>query len=279
MGAPATQHFVLTVDAAPQITSGPATTFVIGTRGSFTVSTTGYPTPALSEAGTLPSGVSFVAHPNGTAMLEGNPAGGTAGSYPITLSADNGVGTASSQSFTLTVDQAPAFTSADATTFEINTNGTFPVTTTGFPTPSVIEWGTLPAGLSFNGSVLSGSPVASGTYDIGFIATNGVGNGAVQDFTLTVDGLEVTTSSPLPGLTQGVAYSQQLTATGGIGKLSWKKTAPLPKGIKLSKSGRLSATAGAKVATGTYTIAVQVTDSSPKPHQLARASLSLTVSS
>jgi hypothetical protein len=135
----------------------------------------------------------------------------------------------------------------------------------------------LPVGVTFNGSVLSGKPETSGTYDIGFIATNGVGNGAVQDFTLTVGGLQVTTTS-LPALTEGVAYSQQLTATGGIGDLKWKKTAALPKGLKLSKSGLLSGTVRTTVASGSYTIAVQVTDSSPKPHQVAQASLTLAVS-
>jgi hypothetical protein len=277
VGTPSTQHFVLTVDAVPQITTAATTTFVVHARGTFTVSTTGYPTASLTESGALPAGISFAAHGNGTATLSGTPAAGTAGSYSIDLSADNGVGTPASQPFTLIVDQAPAFTSADATTFELASNGSFPVTTTGFPTPSVIEWGTLPVGVTFNGSVLSGKPETSGTYDIGFIATNGVGNGAVQDFTLTVGGLQVTTTS-LPALTEGVAYSQQLTATGGIGDLKWKKTAALPKGLKLSKSGLLSGTVRTTVASGSYTIAVQVTDSSPKPHQVAQASLTLAVS-
>ena len=59
--------------------------------GTFTVTTTGSPTPAISETGALPSGVTFTDNGNGTATLAGTPAAGTAGSYPLTISAANGV--------------------------------------------------------------------------------------------------------------------------------------------------------------------------------------------
>jgi large repetitive protein len=37
------------VTAAPKITSKAATTFTVGSKGSFTVTATGTPTPALAE--------------------------------------------------------------------------------------------------------------------------------------------------------------------------------------------------------------------------------------
>ncbi len=93
----ATQNFTLTVNQAPTITSPPATTFTAGTAGSFTVTTGGYPTPTLSESGTLPTGVTF------------NPANGVlsgtttqSGAFPLTFTATNSSGT-TTQSFTLTV--------------------------------------------------------------------------------------------------------------------------------------------------------------------------------
>jgi hypothetical protein len=94
----------ITVQAPPAITSASNSTFTVGTAGSFTATTTGVPTPTLAETGTLPGGVTFVNNGNGTATLGGTPAAGTAGSYPITITASNGVGTAASQSFTLTVN-------------------------------------------------------------------------------------------------------------------------------------------------------------------------------
>ena len=69
------------------------------------MTTTGNPTPALSETGTLPTGVTFTDNGNGTATLAGTPAAGTAGTYPITITAANGVGSNATQTFTLTVVQ------------------------------------------------------------------------------------------------------------------------------------------------------------------------------
>ena len=73
----ATQTFTLTVDeSAPAITSAASTTFTVGSAGTFTVTTTGFPTAALSEVGSLPSGVTFVDNGDGTATLAGTPAAG-----------------------------------------------------------------------------------------------------------------------------------------------------------------------------------------------------------
>jgi len=63
----------------------------------------GVPTPALTETGALPNGVTFKDNGNGTATIAGTPAAGTAGSYIITITANNGVGSPASRSFTLRV--------------------------------------------------------------------------------------------------------------------------------------------------------------------------------
>ena len=77
------------------------------------MTTTGFPTSALTETGALPTGVTFVDNGDGTATLAGTPAAGTGGTYALTITAANGVTPDATQSFTLTVDQAPAITSAD----------------------------------------------------------------------------------------------------------------------------------------------------------------------
>jgi hypothetical protein len=71
--------------------------------GSFTVRTTGSPTPALSELGRLPAGITFVDNHDGTATMSGTPARGTPGTYPLTIRADSGVSPETDQSFTLKV--------------------------------------------------------------------------------------------------------------------------------------------------------------------------------
>jgi hypothetical protein len=93
-------EFVYT--APPAITSANSTTFTAGSAGTFTVTTTGVPTPALSKTGTLPTGVTFVDNGNGTATLSGTPA--VAGSYPLTITASSSTTPNATQSFTLTVN-------------------------------------------------------------------------------------------------------------------------------------------------------------------------------
>src|SRR5262249_36277807 len=135
--------------APPAITSANSATFIVGSAGNFTVTATGVPTPTITETGALPNGVTFKDNGNGTATLSGPPAAGTAGSYRITITANNGVGTAANQNFTLTVNQAAAITSPNATTFTVGTAGTFSLTTTGAPTPALTETGALPNGVTF----------------------------------------------------------------------------------------------------------------------------------
>ena len=93
-GSPnATQSFTLTVDAGARPSpAAPHTTFTVGTAGSFTVTTTGNPTAgAVTRPAPCPPGVTFVDNGNGTATLAGTPAAGTGGTYPITITATNGV--------------------------------------------------------------------------------------------------------------------------------------------------------------------------------------------
>jgi hypothetical protein len=90
-------------ETAPTITSAASTTSVVGVAKTFTVQSTGIPTPSITETGALPSGMSFTDNGNGTATLAGTPASGSAGTYVLSITASNGVVPAASQSFTLTV--------------------------------------------------------------------------------------------------------------------------------------------------------------------------------
>ncbi len=118
-----TQAFTLTVDQAPAITSAVSTTFTVGNAGSFTVTTTGYPTAALTERGGLPGGVAFVDNQDGTATLSGTPAAGSRSTYSFTIIASNGVPPESVQLFTLMVvaksGTTPDMGSLDAATHDV----------------------------------------------------------------------------------------------------------------------------------------------------------------
>ena len=99
-----------------------------------------------------------------------------------------------------------AFTSASSTTFTRGFAGTFTPTASGSPTPVITESGTLPAGVTFTGGVLSGTPTVSGTFPITLTATNGIESAAKQTFTLSV-------TTAVPAVT-GVAPAAG-PATGG----------------------------------------------------------------
>jgi hypothetical protein len=94
---------------APSITSAKTTLFESGINGSFTVTTSGLPTPTLSvltgpgQSG-LPQGIGFNDNANGTATLAGVAA--TPGVSTFTITASNGVSPPATQTFTLVV-QAP----------------------------------------------------------------------------------------------------------------------------------------------------------------------------
>jgi hypothetical protein len=99
--APAARQMV-SVQQAPAIASAANTSFNLGFANSFTITTTGFPAPAITETGPLPLGVTFVDNGDGTATLAGTPALGDATSS-LTLTANNGVGTPASQDFTITM--------------------------------------------------------------------------------------------------------------------------------------------------------------------------------
>lgn len=195
VGAPATQGFSLQVSAPPAVTSATATTFTVGSAGTFTITTSGGPTPAtITRTGTLPSGVTFVDNGNGTATLAGTPTAGSGAAYPLTIFANNTTGPQAQQAFTLNVNQVPAITSATSAGFTVGVAGSFTVTASGFPTPTLSATGALPAGVTFvangNGTAtLSGTPGAgtSGGYPLTFGASNAAGSAPSQSFTLTIN--------------------------------------------------------------------------------------------
>ena len=274
----AQQTLTITVQQPPAITSAGSATFTVGTAGSFSVTTTGSPTAKITESGSLPSGVTLTDNGNGTATLAGTPATGTSASYPITITAANGVGSHATQSFTLTVNAAPtapAITSASSTAFTVGTAGSFSVTTTGSPTAKITKSGTLPSGVTLtdngNGTAtLAGTPAAgtSGNYPITITAANGVGTNATQSFTLTVNpanAAPVITSASGTTFAAGSAGTFTVTTTGvPTAALSATSSPALPSGVTFKDNGNGTATlAGTPPAgsQGTYTLTVTAKNS------------------
>ncbi|MBW6466841.1 MAG: hypothetical protein K0B06_10080, partial [Brevefilum sp.] len=186
-----------TLQNPPIITSPGHATFTIGVYNTFTVTATGAPPPAINRSGSLPSGLIFNDHGDGTATLAGTPGTGTAGNYPLTLTASNGILPNASQAFTLTIvpaPTAPVITSANSTTFTIGKYGTFTITTSGYPIPDNIWYtGSLGDGVQFtnNGdgtATIDGIPGPDSDPEYGLViyASNGVSPNASQSFTLRI---------------------------------------------------------------------------------------------
>jgi len=93
---------LLTLSFGPAITSPATTTFTVGTAGSFNVTATGSAS-TFSASGALPSGVALSAG----GVLSGIPGSGTAGSYPVFITANNGSPSTGTQNFTLVVAKRP----------------------------------------------------------------------------------------------------------------------------------------------------------------------------
>jgi YVTN family beta-propeller protein len=214
---------VVSPGQAPTISSADSTSIGMRAPFGFTVTTTGIPAPALAETGALPAGVTFTDNGNGTASLSGMAATGTVGSYPITITASNGVGSPATQAFTLTVTtaaSAPAITSGPADAGMFGTLYGFTVTTTGYPLPKISKTGQLPPGVHFadNGdgtATISGTPgsAALGPYTVTLTAKNRDGK-ATQSFTLTIWAAPVIAGIPTTTATIGTAMDLTITATG-----------------------------------------------------------------
>ena len=243
----------------PGITSASSTTFAENTAGTFAVTATGDTPISFTEVGTLPSGVTLGT--DGT--LAGTPAFGTAGSYPITITATDANSNTSTQSFTLTVGaSAPVFTSAASISFAENTAGTFAVTATGDTPISFTEAGTLPSGVSLatNGT-LSGTPAAgsAGGYPITITATDANANTSTQSFTLTVAAsVPVFTSASSTTFAENTAGTFAVTATGDA-PISFTEAGTLPSGVTLGTDGTLAGTPAFGSA-GSYPITITATD-------------------
>ena len=126
---------------------------------------------------------------NGT--LAGTPAFGTAGSYPITITATDANSNTSTQAFTLTVTTSgPVFTSAASTIVRRDTRRDLRGHgERGRPDQLHQDGGTLPTGVTLATSgTLAGTPASgsAGSYPITITATDANAKTATQAFTLTV---------------------------------------------------------------------------------------------
>jgi VCBS repeat-containing protein len=263
-GSSPVQNFVLVVNQPPAITSASTAVFTRGTAGTFTITTTGYPVSAITESGAIPAGLTFTDNGNGTATISGTPTA-TGGTFPITVTASNGVGSNAVQNLNIVINQTPAITSTNSLHLQAGVSNPFTVTTSGYPVPALTESGALPSGVTFtdngNGTATIGGTATQGSggvYSLTITATNSVGS-SPQTFTITVCNNIVVTAPAVTTTAAGSAFNQSFTQTGAVGTATFTlASGTLPAGLSLSSAGVLS---GTPTQTGSFPITVTVTDS------------------
>lgn len=188
---------------APSITSANNTTFAEGAAGTFTFTATGRPAPILTFSGSLPNGVTFNAV---IGVLSGTPSFGTAGVYPLTVTASNGVSPNATQAFTLTVAAQPITSLTQVA--EIEDNGAEIAICRGNYVYTV-GWNATANSFNIYDMSIPTSPVLKGHYNIGngwglalngnyaYIHTDGGGDGIFTSRTVGVMNITDPTN-PIP---------------------------------------------------------------------------------
>ena len=211
LGSTSTNAVSLSVVQPPSITSGPSASFTAGVPGSVTVTTSGYPTPTLGAAGTLPSWLSFVTHHNGTVTVSGTAPLGTHGTYGFTILASNGVTPNATQPFAISVATPVVGLAFVDVSGGVLTCGTRTPTQVTCTDTTLGPTGTFSAKVELVNA--QGSPVAN--------TTGG---------TLAVNGLDITVATPgatlvpvISAITAGQSASTTAFSLTGKGT-TWKAT-------------------------------------------------------
>lgn len=139
--------------------------------------------------------------------------------------------------------------------------------------------GTLPLGLSLNPNTgaLTGTPTAAGNSAVTVQVTDSKSQTAQKALTIAVTApvippVEIT-STALPSAIKGIAFTQQLNATGGKPPYTWAVTAgALPAGLSLATATGMIT--GTPVATGAFGFSATATDAESRTGSKA---LSITV--
>ncbi|WP_250628367.1 putative Ig domain-containing protein [Pinirhizobacter soli] len=139
--------------------------------------------------------------------------------------------------------------------------------TGGSPTYSFVQTsGALPAGMSFSGTTISGTPTQAGSFTVAFQVTDSAtptANTTAKSYTFTIAAPTITVPNP-PNAALNSPYSFTLAASGGTAPYTYSLDdgTVLPAGLNLSSTGLIS---GTPTALGTTNFIVRATDSSAGP--------------
>jgi len=197
------------------------------------------------------------------------PTAGYAGSDSFTYTATNAIGTSNTATVSITVSPpalnlSPAGAALSGAMVGLAYSQTF--TGSGGTSPytySVIA-GSLPNGLTLTGGTLSGIPTQSGNFSF-TLKTQDSSTGAGAPFN-TSNNYTLAVGNPTLGISPsslttpqvGIAFSQQLSTSGGTSPYTYTVTAgATPAGLNVSGTGLIS---GTPTAAGAYNFSVTSAD-------------------
>ena len=242
-----TETLVLTLQAAPDITS---TLIAIATRGTaFSYQIAADNSPTSFNATGLPGGLSIN---TATGLISGTP-NVPAGTFNVSLSAANAAGTGTATlliNLSEPIVGAPVITSSIGAIALRGTAFTYQISANSSPT-SFNATG-LPGGLSINTAtgLISGTPnVTAGTFIVTLSATNSTGTGTAT-LVITLSAAPIITSTLTGTATRGTAFTYQIAADSS--PASFNATG-LPGGLSINTAtGLISGTPN--VAAGTFNV-------------------------
>ncbi|MDX2042070.1 MAG: putative Ig domain-containing protein [Acidobacteriota bacterium] len=223
---------------------------------TFTASGGQSPYTFSRSAGALPPGLFL----NSGGGLGGTPT--ATGNYNFTIQARDANGCTGTRSYSMLVVCPSITLTNNLPGASLGVQYSQTISASGGDSPYTFSKtaGTIPPGLFLNsGGGLNGTPTALGNYNFTIQATDSNGCTGSRSYSILVVCPNITLNpASLPAATRGVAYSQNITASGGDSPYTYSLVSgSIPPGMFLGSNGSIGGTSN---VTGTYSFLVRATD-------------------